>query len=95
MCPHALFSQAQSHIILLIAFLNVSRSIVSMNVHRIPTKLGTEIRLNEPFNCAKLQHDWSTYSCFMADFAKCAKISRRKKTKKKTPTLGRSYLGDG
>ena len=24
----------------------------SMNVHRIPTKLGTEIRLNEPFKCA-------------------------------------------
>ena len=24
----------------------------SVNVHRIPTKLGTEIRLNEPFKCA-------------------------------------------
>ena len=57
----------------------------SVNVYRIPTKLGTEIRLNEPVKCAKLYPDWSTNSCFMADFAKCAKRrSRRKKTKKKT-----------
>ena len=27
----------------------------SVNVHRIPTKLGTEIRLNESFKCAKFQ----------------------------------------
>ena len=40
-----------------------------MNVHRIPTKVGTEIRLNEPFKCAKFQPDRSTHSCFMADFA--------------------------
>ena len=60
----------------------------SVNVHRIPTKLGTEIRLNEPFKCANFQHDWSTNSCFMADFAKCAKRSRRiKKRRKKTQTL--------
>ena len=45
----------------------------SVNVHRIPTKSGTEIHLNEPFKCAKFQPDWSTHSCFMADFAKCAK----------------------
>ena len=45
----------------------------SVNVHRIPTKVGTEIRLNEPFKCAKFQPDWSTNSCFMAEFAKCAK----------------------
>ena len=32
----------------------------SMNVHRILTKLGTEIRLNESFKCAKFQPDWST-----------------------------------
>ena len=50
-----------------------------MNVHRIPTKLGAEIRLNEPFKCANFQPDWSTHSCFMEDFAKCAKKSRRKK----------------
>ena len=50
----------------------------SVNVHRIPTKLGTEIRLNEPFKCAKFQPDPSTHSCFIANFAKCAK--RRKKT---------------
>ena len=46
----------------------------SVNVHRIPTKVGTEIRLNEPFKCAKFQPDPSTNSCFMADFAKCAKL---------------------
>ena len=52
----------------------------SVNVHRIPTKLGTAIRRNEPFKCAKVQPDWSTNLCFMAGFAKCAKKrSRRKK----------------
>ena len=45
----------------------------SVNVHRIPTKVGTEIRLNEPFKCAKFQLYWSMHSCFMVDFAKCAK----------------------
>ena len=45
----------------------------SVNVHWIPTNVGTEIRLNEPFKCAKFQPDWSTILCFMADFAKCAK----------------------
>ena len=45
----------------------------SVNVHRIPTKVGTEIRLNEPFKCAKFQPDWCTNSYFMVDFAKCAK----------------------
>ena len=58
----------------------------SVNVHRIPTKLGTEIRFNEPFKCTKFQLDWSTNSRFMADFAKCAK-RRRKKMKKKPLTL--------
>ena len=61
----------------------------SVTVHRIPTKLGTEIHLNEPFKCAKFQPDTSTHSCFMADFAKCAKIRsrRRKKRRKKSQTL--------
>ena len=45
----------------------------SVNVHQIPTKVRTEICLNEPFKCAKFQSDWSTHSCFMADFVKCAK----------------------
>ena len=45
----------------------------SLNVHRIPTKAGAEIRLNEPFKCARFQPDWSTHSYFMADFAECAK----------------------
>ena len=64
----------------------------SLNVHRIPTKLGTEIHLNEPFKCATFQPDWSTHSCCMADFAKCAKRRsrrriRRKNEEKKTQTL--------
>ena len=40
-----------------------------VNVHRIPTKVGTQISLNEPFTCAKFQPDPSTHSYFMADFA--------------------------
>ena len=63
----------------------------SMNFHRIPTKRGTEIRLNEPFKCAKFQPDPSTHSCFIADFAKCAK-RRRKKRRKKTQTLAANRL---
>ena len=62
----------------------------SVNVHWIPTKLGTEIRLNEPFKCAKFQSNWSTNSCFIADFVKCAKRRsrrRRKKRRKKPQTL--------
>ena len=39
----------------------------SMNVHRISTKVGTEIHLNEPFKCAKFQPNWSTHSYFMAE----------------------------
>ena len=64
-----------------------------MNVYQIPTKIGTEICLNVPFKCAKFQPDWSTHSCFMVDFAKCAK--RRKTKIKKNPNLGHLYLGNG
>ena len=39
----------------------------SVNVHRIPTNFGTEIRLSEPFKCAKFQSNPSTHLCFMAD----------------------------
>ena len=63
----------------------------SVNVQRIPTKLNTEIRLNEPLKCAKFQLYWSTNLRFMVDFAKCANISRTKKN----PNFGRSYLGNG
>ena len=58
----------------------------SVNVHRIPTKVGTQIRLNEPFKCAKFQPDPNMHSCFMVDFAKCAKwrSSRRKNEEIKT-----------
>ena len=66
----------------------------SVNVHRIPTKLGTEIRFNEPFTCAKLQPNWNTYWWFMTDFAKCAK--RRKNEEIKTnfwPLVFQKWLG--
>ena len=56
----------------------------SVNVHRIPTKLGTEIRFNEPFKCAKFQPDPSTHSCFIA---KCAKRSEEEKNEEKKPKL--------
>ena len=45
----------------------------SVIIHRIPTKVSTEICLNVPFKCAKFQPDWSTHLCFVAEFAKCAK----------------------
>ena len=64
-----------------------------MNIHRIPTKRGTEIHLTEPFECTKFQPDWSMHSSFMADFVKCAKKSRRKKEcRKKTQTLAACIL---
>ena len=53
----------------------------SVNVLQIPTKVGTEIRLNEPFKSAKFQLDRSMRSHFMVDFIKCVKRSRRKKPK--------------
>ena len=53
----------------------------SLNVHRIPTKLGTVIRFNEPFKCTKFQPDWSTNSRFMADFAKWAKRRKNEENK--------------
>ena len=59
----------------------------SVNVHQIPTKLGTEIHLKEPFESAKLQHDWSMHSCFMSDFVKCVKRRSGRKNEEKTQTL--------
>ena len=45
----------------------------SVNVLRIPTKVGTEVRRNKPFKCAKFQRDRSARSNFVADFVKFAK----------------------
>ena len=61
----------------------------SVNVHRIPTKRGTAIRLKEPFKCTNFHPNWRTYSRFMADFAKCAKRRNivEEKNKEKTQTL--------
>ena len=64
----------------------------SINVHQIPTKLGTEIRFNEPIQCAKFQLDWSTHLRFMADFTKRAKRSRRKKNKEKNTKLFATHI---
>ena len=49
----------------------------SVIVYRISIKLGTEICVNEPLKCAKLQLDHRTYLYFMADFAKCAQRRRK------------------
>ena len=46
----------------------------SVNVHRIPTKVGTEIRLNEPFKCVKVQPDWSTSSYLGNGWTDCLQI---------------------
>ena len=55
-----------------------------MNVHRIPTKRGSEIHLNEPFKYTKCQLDWSTCLHFMADFVKCVKeVVEEEKNKEK------------
>ena len=51
---------------------------ISVNVDQIPTTVGTEIRLNEPFKCAKVWPTWSMTLCFMADFAKSVKLRRKK-----------------
>ena len=60
----------------------------SVNVYRILTKLGTEIRLNEPFKCAKFQPDWSTNSCFMADLQSVQKEEvEEEKNEEKKPKL--------
>ena len=64
----------------------------SVNVHRIPTKRGTEICLNEPFKCAKFQPYWSMHSCFTVE---CAKRSRKRKKLRKNPKFGRSYFRNG
>ena len=45
----------------------------SMIVNWIPTKLVTEISVNQSFRHAKLQLDHSTCLYFMADFAKFRK----------------------
>ena len=65
-----------------------------MNVHRIPTQLGTDIRLNEPFKFTKFQPDWSTHSRFMADLQSVQK-EVEEKNEEKTPNFGRSYLVNG
>ena len=67
----------------------------SVNIHRIPTKLGTEICLNEPFKCAKVQPDWSTHSCSMADLQSVRKEVEEKneeKTPKLWPLVSRKWL---
>ena len=66
----------------------------SVNVHRSFTKLGTEVRLNEPFKCAKFQPYWSMHSCFMVDFAKCVKRRNRRKKIKLWPLVSRNGWSD-
>ena len=44
----------------------------SVNVHQIPTTLGTEICFNELFKCAKFQPDWIVHWCYDG-FVNCVK----------------------
>ena len=51
----------------------------SINLHRIPTKSGTETCFNEPFMCTKFQLDRRMHSQAMAEIVKCAKRQHRRK----------------
>ena len=61
----------------------------SVNVHRIPTKVGTEIRLNEPFKCANFSAQ-SEYA-----FVFYGEVCEMKMKKKLKRNFVRSYLGNG
>jgi len=50
----------------------------SVNINRIPTKIGTEMRLNASFTCIEFQLDRSVCSQVMVKNAKCAKRQGRK-----------------
>ena len=66
----------------------------SVNLNRIPTKIGTEMRFNKPYTCTKFQPNRSMFSQVMAENAKCAKWEKnKKKTKKLVWNFARSYLG--
>ena len=52
----------------------------SVNLNRIPTKIGMEMCCNVPFTCMKFQRDRSMRSQVMIENTKCAK--RRRKIKK-------------
>ena len=68
----------------------------SVNVHQIPIKVGTEIRLNEPFKCAKFH-----FSPIQARIRVLWRILRsvrnevEEKMKKLKRNFVRSYLGNG
>ena len=64
---------------------------ISVNVHRIPTKLSTEIRLNEPFQCAKFQHALVFYGGFCKVCEKKKYIEGEKKLKL-WPLVSRKWL---
>ena len=59
----------------------------SVNVHRIPTTVGTEICLNEPFKYTKFQPNWSMHLWILR--------SVRKEEAEKNLNFGHSYLGNG
>ena len=62
----------------------------SVNVNRIPTKLGTEVRLNEPLRMPN-------FSSIGARIRVLWRILRgvRKEEEKTPPNFGRSYFGNG
>ena len=68
----------------------------SVNVHRIPTKVGTEIRLNGPFKCAKCQPN---PACIRVLWQILRSVRNEEDEEEKTKKLKRnfvcSYLGNG
>ena len=68
----------------------------SVNVHRIPTKLGTEIRLDGPLSVPNVSPIGARIRVLWRILQSVRKEKvEEKKRKKKTPNFGRSYLGNG
>jgi len=66
----------------------------SLNLVQIPTKIGTEMRFNEPFMCTKFQHDRSMRLQVMVENTKCEKTRRgRKKRRNYFETLLNHFSG--
>ena len=65
----------------------------SMNVHRIPTKLGTEICLNEPLSVPNFSLIGARIRVLFRILQSVRK--EEEKNEEKNPCFGRSYLGNG
>ena len=77
-------------------FTHIIGHINSVNVHRIPTKLGTEIRLS-PLRVphfsligARIHVLWRILRSVRKE-----EVEEKEKNQEKNPNFGRSYLGNG